>query len=186
MLEQPGLAHHSTSRPGHTWLARKHVYAARGRCHAATQTRESQVSTTDRLLQVWPAEQFLCTLQSYLKLLEHTYFCLQTVPGGTAAASLLAADRFWSNLCNSEPSLPREVIREVQQPLPVAPAAATFDVVVLGGTLGIFLACALQLKGKSVVVVERNALLGRDQEWNISRADMQVKCYHCITIWHWN
>ena len=49
------------------------------------------------------------------------------------------------------------------------------DVVVLGGTLGIFLATALLLRGKSVTVVERNALLGRDQEWNISRADMQVR-----------
>ena len=50
----------------------------------------------------------------------------------------------------------------------------TQDIVVLGGTLGIFLATALRLQGKSVTVVERNALLGRDQEWNISRADMQV------------
>jgi len=49
-----------------------------------------------------------------------------------------------------------------------------FIQVVLGGTLGIFLATALQLRGKSVAVVEQNRLVGREQEWNISRADMQV------------
>lgn len=88
---------------------------------------------------------------------------------------MAAADRFWHQLCNSERGTPREVIREVAEPLPSTPDAATFDVVVLGGTLGIILATALQLHGKSVAVVERNALLGRDQEWNISRADMQAR-----------
>ncbi len=48
--------------------------------------------------------------------------------------------------------------------------------VVLGGTLGIFLATALQLRGKRVAVVEQTAaLVGREQEWNISRADMKVQ-----------
>ena len=35
-------------------------------------------------------------------------------------------------------------MREVSSPLP---GTATYDVVMCGGTLGIFLACALQLKG---------------------------------------
>jgi lycopene cyclase CruP len=46
------------------------------------------------------------------------------------------------------------------------------DVCVAGGTLGIFLALALQLKGHRVCVVEKRTLQGRSQEWNISRAEL--------------
>ena len=41
-----------------------------------------------------------------------------------------------------------------------------------GGTLGIFLAQALQARGLKTAVVERGALRGRDQEWNISRKEL--------------
>lgn len=44
-----------------------------------------------------------------------------------------------------------------------------FDVVVCGGTLGIFLALALQQKGHKVCVLEKRISQGRSQEWNISR-----------------
>jgi hypothetical protein len=44
--------------------------------------------------------------------------------------------------------------------------------VVCGGTLGIFLAAALQLAGLRVAVVERGPLAGRAQEWNISRKEI--------------
>lgn len=44
---------------------------------------------------------------------------------------------------------------------------------VCGGTLGIFLACALQQAGLRVAVLERGPLRGRAQEWNISRAELQ-------------
>ena len=43
------------------------------------------------------------------------------------------------------------------------------------GTLGIFLAATLARQGKKVAVVERGKLRGRTQEWNISRADMEVR-----------
>lgn len=43
---------------------------------------------------------------------------------------------------------------------------------VCGGTLGIFLAAALQLAGLRVAVVERGPLRGRAQEWNISRKEI--------------
>ncbi len=55
------------------------------------------------------------------------------------------------------------------QPLAAAPA---FDVVVCGGTLGVFLAASLQLRGLRVAVVERGHLRGREQEWNISRKEL--------------
>jgi hypothetical protein len=64
-------------------------------------------------------------------------------------------------------------------------AAGHFDVVVLGGTLGILLAAALLAHSSShsgqgtsqplrVAVVERGELVGRDQEWNCTQADLQV------------
>ena len=43
-----------------------------------------------------------------------------------------------------------------------------FDAVVIGGTLGIFYATYLQMKGHDVCVVEAGKLRGREQEWNIS------------------
>ena len=48
------------------------------------------------------------------------------------------------------------------------------DVCILGGTLGIFLGVALQLRGWKVCVVERNQLVGRQQEWNVTKSDMKV------------
>ncbi|KAL3150418.1 hypothetical protein ABBQ32_000255 [Trebouxia sp. C0010 RCD-2024] len=101
---------------------------------------------------------------------------LQRVPGNPYQ-SLQSADKTWHQLCNTDPrqASARTVVTEHKTPLPqTADLTSTQDVVVLGGTLGIFLATALLLRGKSVTVVERNALLGRDQEWNISKADMQV------------
>jgi hypothetical protein len=47
-----------------------------------------------------------------------------------------------------------------------------FDVVVCGGTLGIFIAHSLQLKGLKVCVVEGGKLQGREQEWNISMDEL--------------
>jgi hypothetical protein len=47
-----------------------------------------------------------------------------------------------------------------------------FDVVVCGGTLGIFFALALQLRGHKVCVVEAAKLQGRAQEWNLSRQEL--------------
>lgn len=47
-----------------------------------------------------------------------------------------------------------------------------FDVIICGGTLGIFIALSLQLKGLDVCVVEGGKLQGREQEWNISMDEM--------------
>ncbi|KAG7361044.1 hypothetical protein IV203_036144 [Nitzschia inconspicua] len=47
-----------------------------------------------------------------------------------------------------------------------------FDVVVCGGTLGIFFAMYLQLQGHNVCVVEAGKLRGREQEWNISMDEL--------------
>lgn len=47
-----------------------------------------------------------------------------------------------------------------------------FDIVVCGGTLGIFFAAALQLEGHRVCVVEAGELRGREQEWNLSMDEL--------------
>jgi len=52
-------------------------------------------------------------------------------------------------------------------------AALDYDVVVCGGTLGIFIAHALQLRGFKVCVVEGGKLQGREQEWNISMDELE-------------
>jgi lycopene cyclase CruP len=49
-----------------------------------------------------------------------------------------------------------------------------WDVVICGGTLGIFLGTALAQKGWRVALIERGTLKGRDQEWNISRKELEV------------
>lgn len=64
-----------------------------------------------------------------------------------------------------------------RQPLGAAPA---FDVIVCGGTLGVFLAASLQLRGLQVAVVERGPLRGREQEWNLSRKELyELVRIHC-------
>jgi hypothetical protein len=47
-----------------------------------------------------------------------------------------------------------------------------YDVIVCGGTLGVFFALYLQLEGHRVLVVEAGKLRGREQEWNISRDEL--------------
>jgi flavin-dependent dehydrogenase len=49
-----------------------------------------------------------------------------------------------------------------------------YDVVVCGGTLGIFFAAALQIMGiQKIAVVEAGKLRGREQEWNISMNELE-------------
>ena len=49
-----------------------------------------------------------------------------------------------------------------------------YDAVIAGGTLGIAIAAALAMSGFRVLVIERGLLRGRDQEWNISRHELDV------------
>eukprot|EP00953_Heterococcus_sp_UTEX-ZZ885_P018261 10198-Heterococcus_DN1.PRE.1 len=93
--------------------------------------------------------------------------------GGAGAATtyeaLLRVDKGWEMLRNMKTGADAgpapQFVKESSELLATAPA---YDVVICGGTLGIFMATALQLKGWNVAVVERGALAGRQQEWNIS------------------
>ena len=62
------------------------------------------------------------------------------------------------------------VVKESQQQL----GTVDFDVVICGGTLGILIGTALILQGWRVALIERGTLRGREQEWNISRNELQT------------
>ena len=49
-----------------------------------------------------------------------------------------------------------------------------YDVIVCGGTLGIFYAVALQMLGYNVCIIERGKIAGRVQEWNISENELKI------------
>lgn len=85
-------------------------------------------------------------------------------------AGLAAVDRRW------------QAYRQGDIPQPTVVTSSTdflrdspqWDVVISGGTLGILLGVALVQRGWRVALVEKGALRGRDQEWNISRQEMQT------------
>ncbi|BAZ43157.1 hypothetical protein NIES4102_01530 [Chondrocystis sp. NIES-4102] len=82
---------------------------------------------------------------------------------------LRQADMFWSNLRCSKMDIP-EVVTASSDML----GKCDSDVVICGGTLGILLGAALQQRGFKVTVIERGVLKGRDQEWNISRKELET------------
>ncbi|DBB10582.1 TPA: hypothetical protein ACH3X3_007098 [Trebouxia sp. C0006] len=94
--------------------------------------------------------------------------------GTTSYAALQGADAAWAKAKAQKAGKPQgpppNFVQEVQTPLS---QSVQYDVIMCGGTLGIFLACSLQLKGLKVAVVERGPLQGRQQEWNISRKELQ-------------
>jgi lycopene cyclase CruP len=77
------------------------------------------------------------------------------------------ANQQWRALREDNPPIPQVV---TSQATPLATVEA--DVIICGGTLGILLATALQLRGWRVTLLERGTLRGRNQEWNISRAEL--------------
>ena len=50
---------------------------------------------------------------------------------------------------------------------------------VAGGTLGIFVVAALAVRGLRVAVIEQGQLVGRTQDWNISRKGVCVSVCLC-------
>lgn len=82
---------------------------------------------------------------------------------------LRQTDQFWHDLRHKK-STPPTVIYQFQDSL----GDLDFDLVFCGGTLGILLATALQQKGWKVALIERSILRGREQEWNISRHELNV------------
>src|SRR3712207_2712924 len=88
---------------------------------------------------------------------------------GDVLGRLRGVDRLWQALREDKTSVSL-VIKESQEPL----GTVEWDVVICGGTLGILIGCALQKRGWRVALIERGILRGRDQEWNISRKELNV------------
>jgi len=84
-------------------------------------------------------------------------------------------DNAWNALKNGGWSRePTPIVFDVKEKKFNKKTETDFDVIVSGGTLGIFYALALQLAGHKVCVIERNTVLGRKQEWNISRKEINT------------
>ena len=95
--------------------------------------------------------------------------------GGTTLRALERVDAAWAairNMPEGDAAGPApSFVTESREPIG---GPCDYDVAVCGGTLGILLAAALQTRGQRVVVVERGPLKGRDQEWNISRPELET------------
>ncbi len=92
---------------------------------------------------------------------------LSQLPG--TLENLRRADALWQSYRDN--SLP---IKTVVQQSPELLEQPDWDLVICGGTLGILLGAALAERGWQVLLLERGKLRGRDQEWNISRQELQV------------
>ncbi|KAL6862435.1 hypothetical protein ACP4OV_016776 [Aristida adscensionis] len=96
--------------------------------------------------------------------------------GAYSYSALKRLDQIWASICEEQvDSKVPEVVARVQGPLidyDRSAGSEIFDVLVCGGTLGIFIATALSSKGLRVGIVERNIIKGREQEWNISKKEL--------------
>ena len=88
---------------------------------------------------------------------------------GNPLNGLRKADELWTKLKNNRIPVPDSVKQE-SQPL----GMVDYDIVISGGTLGILIGTTLAMKGWRVAVLERGKLRGREQEWNISRKELEV------------
>ena len=88
---------------------------------------------------------------------------------GDALGGLRRTDDLWRSL--REDTLPvATIVQESDELL----ETVEWDVVICGGTLGILIGTALVQKGWRVALLESKTLKGREQEWNISRKELQV------------
>lgn len=87
---------------------------------------------------------------------------------GDPLTGLRRADALWRSLRNG--SLPIPTVVQTSDAL-IDPE---WDVIICGGTLGILLGAALAQQGWRVALIERGILRGRDQEWNISRRELNT------------
>ena len=93
---------------------------------------------------------------------------LSTLPGDVLGG-LRRTDALWSQLRHQSLTVSTGVTTSEEML-----GEVDWDVVICGGTLGIFIGAALAKQGWRVAVIERGILRGRSQEWNISRQELQV------------
>ncbi|MFB2935489.1 FAD-dependent oxidoreductase [Aerosakkonemataceae cyanobacterium BLCC-F154] len=93
---------------------------------------------------------------------------LSQIPGN-ALEGLRRVDRLWQSLKENTLPIP-QLVKQSELPL----GTLDWDVVICGGTLGILIGASLANLGWRVALIERGILRGRDQEWNISRKELEV------------
>ncbi|KAG8364574.1 hypothetical protein BUALT_Bualt18G0011500 [Buddleja alternifolia] len=140
----------------------------------------------------FPARPLLPTKRKFYPLAQattpsRTQRIMESLPvsgevGGAGGAysynALKRLDNLWSTICSASTVVqePQQVVSNVAGAFKESEQAEkcvdTFDVLVCGGTLGIFIATALCSRGLRVGIVERSILKGREQEWNISRKEL--------------
>jgi lycopene cyclase CruP len=94
---------------------------------------------------------------------------LADIPNSPFAA-LEQADQRWLALRQGAKCPTAQIITQSESPLPTV----DWDVIICGGTLGIMMGAALAQRGWRVALLERGVLRGRDQEWNVSRAEIMT------------
>ena len=99
---------------------------------------------------------------------------LERAREGNPKVSLKFAERKFEQWKNGTRAITQVVFDERDKMMNEEDEGVSFDVVVAGGTLGIFYACALAALGLRVAVVEMGSVKGRKQEWNISRAELHA------------
>lgn len=107
---------------------------------------------------------------------------LTRVEEGNPLEGLRRADAAYANLRAKRPTIGRDGARKSSKDIvQVHPSSSEpqalhagheFDVIIAGGTLGVFIALALQMKHWRCAIIEQGAIMGREQEWNISRSEL--------------
>ncbi len=88
---------------------------------------------------------------------------------GNPLVGLQRVDDLWLRYRTGD--LPEtQVIHLATTPL----ASVEWDVVICGGTLGVLVGVGLAQRGWRVALLERGLLQGREQEWNISRRELEA------------
>ncbi|MGB3536253.1 MAG: FAD-dependent oxidoreductase [Microcoleaceae cyanobacterium] len=100
--------------------------------------------------------------------MSQTQQILSQIPGNPYIG-LQKADQLWHSLRHNTLAVPHTVKID-NSPL----QTIEYDIAICGGTLGIIIGTALALRGWRVAIIERGKLRGRDQEWNISRQELNV------------
>jgi len=93
---------------------------------------------------------------------------LSQIPGNPLDG-LRRTDALWTALRQGSLPIP-PVVHQSSERL----TSLDWDGVICGGTLGILLGTALAQRGWRVALLERGMLRGREQEWNISRAELNT------------
>lgn len=88
---------------------------------------------------------------------------------GNALNNLRKTDLIWQKLRQETIPIPQVVTHNSS-----SLGTIDYDVVISGGTLGILIGTALAMRGWRIALLERGTLRGREQEWNISRQELDV------------